>query len=65
MKEITSNVRTEIMMSDDGANRYSLRKVWDESKPSLAIIMMCPSSSGEVAVDASTALTIGNCYRLG
>jgi hypothetical protein len=27
--------------------------------------MMCPSSSGEVAVDTSTALTMANCYRLG
>lgn len=27
--------------------------------------MMAPSSSGEVAVDTSTALTMANCYRLG
>ena len=65
MKEITSNLRTEIVASDDGAYRYSLRKVWDETKPSLAILMICPSSSGEVAVDTSTMLTLGNCYRLG
>lgn len=65
MKEIISNLRTEIVTSDNEALRYSLRKVWDESKPSLAILMICPSSSGEVAVDASTMLTLGNCYRLG
>lgn len=65
MREIISNLRTEIMESDDGAKRYSLRKVWDESKPSMAVVMMCPSSSGEVAVDTSTMLTLGNCYRLG
>ena len=65
MKEIISNLRTEIIASDDGAHRYSLRKVWDEQKPSLAILMICPSSSGEVAVDTSTMLTLGNCYRLG
>lgn len=65
MKKITNNLRTEIVESDDGTKRYSLRKVWDESKPSLAIIMICPSSSGEVAVDNSTMLTLGNCYRLG
>lgn len=65
MREITSILRTEIMASDDGAFRYSLRKIWDESKPSLAILMICPSSSGEVAVDTSTMLTLGNCYRLG
>lgn len=65
MREIISDLRTEIIMSDDGAYRYSLRKQWDESKPSLAIIMMCPSSSGEVAVDTSTMLVLSNCYRLG
>ena len=65
MKEIVSNLRTEIVASDDGVYRYSLRKIWDEQKPSLAILMICPSSSGEVAVDTSTMLTLGNCYRLG
>jgi len=65
MKEIISNLRTEIVMSDDETKRYSLRKVWNEDKPSLAIVMLCPSSSGEVAVDTSTALTMANCYRLG
>lgn len=65
MKEVISNLRTEIVVTDDETKRYSLRKVWAEDKPSLAIVMLCPSSSGEVAVDTSTALTIGNCYRLG
>lgn len=65
MKEIISNLKTEIVMSDDETRRYSLRKMWDGSKPSLAILMICPSSSGEVAVDTSTMLTLGNCYRLG
>ncbi len=65
MREIISNLRTEIMESDDGAKRYALRKVWDESKPSMAVVMMAPSSSGLVSVDASTGLVLSNCYRLG
>lgn len=65
MREISSYVRTEIIESEDGTKRYSLRKVWDENKPSLAIVMLCPSSSGVVSVDTSTALTMANCYRLG
>ena len=65
MREIISNLRTEILESVDGARRFSLRKVWDEHKPSVTVVMMCPSSSGEVAVDTSTALTMANCYRLG
>ena len=65
MKEITSDLRTEIQMSDDGTKRYSLRKVWDSSKPSLAIIMLAPSQAGEIALDTSSMLTINNCHRLG
>lgn len=65
MKEITSDLRTEIQMSDDGTKRYSLRKVWDSSKPSLAIIMLAPSQAGEICLDTSSMLTINNCHRLG
>lgn len=65
MREMISNLRTEILESEDGKNRYVLRKVWDENKPSLGILMLCPSSSGEVAVDTSTSLVLSNCYRLG
>ena len=65
MREIISNLRTEILESDDGKQRYVLRKCWDESKPSLGVLMLCPSSSGEVAVDTSTSLVLSNCYRLG
>lgn len=65
MKEITSDLRTEIQMSDDGTKRYSLRKVWDSGKPSLAIIMLAPSQAGEIALDTSSMLTINNSHRLG
>ena len=65
MKEIVSNLKTVIVESEDGKQRLSLSKIWDGSKPSLAIVMICPSSSWEVAVDTSTALTMANSYRLG
>jgi len=65
MKEIISNLRTEIVTSDDETLRYSLRKVWDESKPSLAILMICPSSSGEVTVDVIKMSSLINCNTMG
>ena len=65
MREITSDLRTEILKSDDGNHRYSLRKIWDPSKPSLAIVMLAPSQAGEIALDTSSMLTINNCHRLG
>ena len=65
MKEITSDLRTEILMSEDGTKRYALKKVWDPGKPSLAIIMLAPSQAGEICLDTSSMLTINNCHRLG
>ena len=65
MREIISNLRTEILESVDGTRRFSLKKIWDESKPSVTVVMLCPSSAGIVSVDTSTALTMANCYRLG
>ena len=65
MKEITSDLRTEILMSEDGTKRYALKKVWDPDKPSLAIIMLAPSQAGEICLDTSSMLTINNCHRLG
>ena len=58
MKEITSYLRTEIFMSEDGTKRYALKKVWDPDKPSLAIIMLAPRQEGEICLDTSTMFTM-------
>lgn len=44
MNSIVSTLTTVAQFSDDGTKRYLLQKTWEQSKPSLAIIMMCPSS---------------------
>ena len=41
MREIISNLRTEILESGDGTRRFLLKKVWDENKPSVTVVMMC------------------------
>lgn len=65
MQTVKTNLTTEATFSDDGAKRYLLRKTWDDSKPSLAVIMLAPSSASGIELDSSTQLVLNNCFRLG
>lgn len=64
MQTITTTLTTEAIFSDDGTKRYLLRKTWDESKPSLAIIMLAPSSAAGIELDSTTQLVLNNAARL-
>jgi len=60
------NVRTEVLYNDDRTHRFSLKKVWDSSKPSASVIMISPSSrANEVCMDMTTMYTVNNCFRQG
>lgn len=65
MQTIKTTLTTEAIFSDDGAKRYLLRKIWDEGKPILSIIMLAPSSAAGIELDSSTQLVLNNCFRLG
>lgn len=65
MQTVKTMLTTEATFSDDGIKRYLLRKTWDDSKPSLAIIMLAPSSASGIELDSSTQLVLNNCFRLG
>ena len=65
MKSITTVLTTEAVFSDDGLKRYILKKVWDESKPQLAIIMLAPSDASSVSLDNTSMLVLNNSFRLG
>ena len=65
MNTITTTLTTSAVFSDDGIKRYSLVKTWDESKPSLAIIMLAPSEASGIALDNTTLLVLNNASRLG
>lgn len=64
MKTLKTTLVTEALFSEDGTKRYLLKKVWDESKPMLAIIMLVPSSLSGIETDTSTMLVLNNAYRL-
>lgn len=65
MKTIETTLTTTVLCSDDGTKRYLLSKTWDAKKPRLAVIMLTPSISTEVILDASSRLTVNNAFRLG
>ena len=65
MNIIETVLTTTVIMDDSGGMRYLLKKRWDDKKPKLAIIMLAPSISSGVAIDATTRLCIENAERLG
>jgi len=58
-------MRTEVIFSDDKTERYLLRKIWDEEKPIVCLIMTNPSSADVVNIDFTVLYSISNLYKLG
>lgn len=65
MQTIKTTLTTEAIYSDDGTKRYLLQKIWDESKPTLSIIMLAPSAAAGIELDSTTLLVLNNASRLG
>lgn len=65
MNIITTTLVTEAAYSEDGLNRYALKKTWEEGKPRLAVIMLAPSEASAVSLDNTSMLVLNNCVRLG
>lgn len=61
-----SIIRTESLYNEDKSHRFSLKKSWDNSKPSACIVMISPSTNADsVCLDMTSMYTINNAYRLG
>jgi len=56
---------TEVVFNDNKTERYLLRKVWDENKPLVTLIMTNPSSANAVTIDMTVHYCICNLYKLG
>lgn len=65
MNSIVSALTSVAHFSDEGDKRYLLGKSWNSKQPSLAIIMMCPSTASVVTMDSTTLLCTNNAERLG
>lgn len=56
---------TEVIFNDYKTERYLLRKIWDEDKPLVSLIMTNPSSANAVTIDMTVHYSISNLYKLG
>ena len=65
MKTIETTLTTTAIYSEDCTRKYLIRKSWDSSKPSMAIVLLAPSTTDGIALDNTTQKTIGNADRLG
>lgn len=65
MNTITTTLTTEAVFDDTSTKRYLLKKTWDPSLPTLAIIMLAPSIASGVAMDSTTTLVLNNASALG
>ncbi len=65
MNTITTTLTTEAVFDDTSTKRYLLKKTWDTSLPTLAIIMLVPSIASGVAMDSTTSLVLNNALALG
>jgi hypothetical protein len=65
MNTITTTLTTEAVFDDTSTKRYLLKKTWDNTLPSLTIIMLAPSIASGVAMDSTTTLVLNNASALG
>ena len=65
MKTIETTLTTTAIFSDDGTKKYLIHKCWDSEKPSLAIVLLFPSTCSGIVLDNTTQLCINNVDRLG
>lgn len=65
MNTITTTLTTEAVFDDTNTKRYLLKKTWDPSLPTLAVIMLAPSIASGVAMDSTTTLVLNNASALG
>ena len=62
-KILSANIQIELLMSDDGKERFILKKVWDENKPMVTILTLYPSTSELIINDSTTTFITNNVYR--
>ena len=59
-------MKTEVVFNNESkTERYLLRKVWDEEKPLISLVMTNPSTANAVSIDMTVHYCIDNIYRLG
>ncbi|MCR4644092.1 MAG: DUF1643 domain-containing protein [Oscillospiraceae bacterium] len=58
-------IMTEALFTQKHTHRLLLRKEWNQSKPTAAIIMINPHTASTFHTDSTTMLTLNHLYDLG
>lgn len=62
-KILSANIQIELLKSDDDKERFILKKVWDEDKPMVTILILYPSTSELIINDSTTTFITNNVYK--
>ena len=57
-------MKTEVIFNESRTERFLLRKVWDDTKAIVSLIMLNPSSADVVIIDMTVHYAICNLYKL-
>ncbi len=65
VKTLTTNIKIEIIMSDDGKERFILKKIWDKEKPLVTVLTLYPGTSDLIINDSTTTFITNNIFKCG
>lgn len=67
MRALKSNLKTEVLMNDEGSHRYLIRKDWSTKgkEKVITVIMIQFSNSDIIQLDMTTLYVINNVQQLG
>jgi len=63
--DLLEDTRTSAVLSDDRTYRYRLTRTWDTEKPTVALIMLNPSTADETADDPTIRRCLDYAKRWG
>ncbi len=65
MKSIARSITVETTFNDNGTHRYSLKKLWDDTKPVALIISKSAGNDDGVFETLTQTIITNNLYKLG
>ncbi|MCL2579554.1 MAG: DUF1643 domain-containing protein [Oscillospiraceae bacterium] len=66
MSSVAATVKVVVAYSDDQNHRFLIKRIWDDSRPKAAIIMLSPSRTADaIAMDMTSMFVVNNCHAQG
>ena len=66
MLTVKATMKSEALYSDDKEHRFLIKRTWNATQPSAAILMLAPSdTANEIAMDMTGMYVLNNCQKQG